>query len=72
VQDRDAIGEPEDHVHVVLDDEERQRSVETGDERRDPLGLRGRHPGGRLVEQQHFGSAHEGERELELPPLPVR
>src|SRR5207244_11467171 len=64
VEHGDAIGEAEDDVHVVFDDEERQRSIEPGDEGRDALGLGGRQSGGRLVDEQDPWPAGDGQREL--------
>src|SRR5207237_326693 len=71
VKDGDSVGQPEDDIHVVLDDEDRQRPIERGDELRDPRSLRGRHPGGRLVEQQDLRSLRARDRKPELAALPA-
>ena len=72
VQDCHAIGQPEDDVHVVLDDKDRERAIQTGDELGDPSGLKRRHARRRLVEQEHARPLRERDRELQLTALTVR
>ena len=68
----DAVGDPLDDVHVVLDHEDRVAGLgaELGDQLGDLLGLLRVHPGGGLVEQQH-PRVRRG-RAGDLEPAPVR
>src|SRR2546423_1917154 len=72
VQHGHAIREAEDDVHVVLDDEDRERAIEARDELGDTRGLERRHARGRLVEQEHVWTLRERDRELQLAALAVR
>jgi hypothetical protein len=72
VQDSHAIGQPKDHVHVVLDDEDRERAIQAGDELGDARGLDRRHTGGRLVEEENARALRERDREFELATLAMR
>src|SRR5438552_19042533 len=72
VQDRDAVGEPKDHIHVVLDDQDRQGSIQTRDEVGDASRLERRHARGGLVEEEDARPLRERDRELELTALTVR
>src|SRR5262245_20821259 len=71
MEDGDAVGEAERHVHVVLDHQERYLARQPPDRLRDPLPLARREARARLVEEQHTGIRVERERELELAPLAV-
>src|SRR5680860_1225872 len=53
VKDRHRIGEREDYVHVVLDDEHRDRPGQALNKLHHMQGLRGAHPGGRLVQKEN-------------------
>src|SRR5215469_3256319 len=71
-QDRDAVGEREHRVHVVLDQEDRVLPFQARQQLRHrarPLDAQTRH---RLVEQQHDRVGCERHAEFELPVLPVR
>src|SRR5689334_11152994 len=46
-----------DEVHVVFDDDDRRALREVLDEAHRPAGLLARHPGRRLVQQDHLGMA---------------
>src|SRR5690348_15911381 len=72
VQHRDLVGDAEDHVHVVLDQQDREGAVEPHEEFCHLLRLAGRESGGRLVEQQDFWVAGEAEDDLELTLLAMR
>src|SRR5258708_4230566 len=61
---RDAPGETEHEVHVVLDDQDRDVPRHRIEHLQDAVGLRGRHAGRRLVEQQHARAQAEGDRDL--------
>src|SRR5215469_10818091 len=71
-QDRDAVGEREHRVHVVLDQEDRVLPFQARQQLRHRarfLDAQTRH---RLVEQQHDRVGCERHAEFELPVLPVR
>ncbi len=72
-QDRDAVGQREDRIHVVLDEDDREPSLEAGRAgRRISAELGHPHPGHRLVEQQQARPARQDHRQFERPPLAVR
>ena len=52
MQHADVAGHAEDEIEVVLDDQTGSRGSSLSIQRREPRGLRGRHAGRRLVEQQ--------------------
>ena len=56
VEDRDVLGDAHDHLHVVLDEQDRQLALvaQPAHELGEPLGLLRVHAGGRLVEQQQL------------------
>ena len=72
VQNRNLRGDVEHHVHVVLDQEDREIRIELHQE----LGHLGRfarrQAGGRLVEQKNLRIAGEPQNNLELALLAVR
>ena len=71
MQHRDALGEREGDVHVVLDQQHRdvgREAFDHGDHRRR---LGGREPGGRFVEQQGARPACQREEQLDLSLLAV-
>ena len=73
VQDRDAVGEAEHDVHVVLDHRDRHpRVADLADDLGQAVDVLCRHPGHRLVEEQHRRLGGEGHRELELATVAVR
>src|ERR1700730_6825073 len=49
---RDIVGNPEDNLHIVLDDDDVDHPRELADFCNGTLGLPGAHPAGRLVEQK--------------------
>ena len=71
MQERDAIGELERHVHVVLDHQQRHLAR---DRRQQPVHvatLVDRQSGKRLVEQQHFRILRQRHRDLNPSPLAI-
>ena len=60
-------GEAEDHVHVVLDEQQRQIVGQAGHRLEDVAAFFLRHAGGRLVEQQHFRLGRERQRDFQQP-----
>src|SRR5215470_20404238 len=73
VEHDDAVAEPHDQVHVVLDQEHAQPArADALDEPHQPLGLDRVEPGRRLVQQQHRWIGGEGHREPEEPLLAAR
>jgi len=66
VKDGDAIGDRENHFHVVLDHEDRKCPGQRGDQVDDSCGFARRHSGGWLVQQQQRGLARESNRDFEL------
>src|SRR5437764_13961315 len=50
--DRDVIGNPEYHLHVVLDDDDVDRTCKLANFFDCPLGLGRAHPAGRLIEEK--------------------
>src|SRR5579875_3172334 len=66
-QDGDAIGEAENHVHVVLDDDDGETGRDAPQETHG-IGSFGRaHARGRLVEQQDLRLRRQGQPDLEPP-----
>jgi hypothetical protein len=72
VQHGDAVGEREDDVHVVLDDEHRDLARQGGEQARHPLRLLRRHPRRGLIEQEQLRGGRQRHADLELPLLAVR
>src|SRR5271156_6862581 len=70
-KNRDAIGEREHEVHVMLDQENGDLRRQFGDGGKKLLTLRVRYAGRRLVEQQHLRPASKGERDFEEALLAV-
>jgi len=68
------IGAAGDHVHVVLDHQDRYPPLvaQPPDQLGDLARLGGIHPGGRLVEQQQPGPAGERPGDLQPPAVRVR
>ena len=62
-----SLREPENDVHVVLDDQHRDIRVERGHHIEDEMALRRRHAGGRLVEQQHARLLRERDGDFHQP-----
>ena len=71
-QHRNAVGEIEHEVHVVLDQEDRDIGGESGKRREDVPPFVLGHPGGGFVEQQHARAGREREGDLQEPLLAVR
>ena len=65
MQDGDAVGEAERHVHVVLDHDQRDLAGQAGDHPREALPFARREAGARLVEEQHLRLRIQRKRELE-------
>ena len=57
---RDAVGDAEHRVHVVLDQQHGMLGLERRQQRQHALGLLGAHAGERLVEQQHARARSPG------------
>src|SRR5215470_814492 len=70
-EDGDALGEAEDEVHVVLDDQDGDARGQLLETLEDAMGLERRHPGRRLVEEQHGGPEPERDGDLHEPLLAV-
>src|SRR5438876_659733 len=70
----DAVGDPHDEVHVVLDDEdcELEGGADAPDQRPGPLYLLVVEPAGRLVEEQEPRARGQRAGELDALPSPVR
>src|SRR5207247_3348465 len=72
VQDRDAVGEGEDLVDVVLDQHDRDGPAQRADQVRHTQPRVGREAGERLVEQQQLGPCRQRDGDLEQPLVAVR
>ena len=74
VQDDDAGGHPEHHVHVVLDQQDGEAAAvgQPPDLRQHAIALARSHPCGGFVEQQQARSGRQRERDLEQSPIAVR
>jgi hypothetical protein len=70
---QDPLGGAEDHLHVVLAEQDGQRPLigDAPDQLHRPGGLLGGHAGGRLVEQEQLGLHGERDGELEGTLVPV-
>src|SRR6185437_3413077 len=66
-----AIDQAEREVHVVLDEDQRQRARQLADDARHADALGGREPRGGLVEEKKLGPRGERELQLELALLAV-
>src|SRR5712692_6419835 len=62
---RDIVGNLEDDLHVMLDDDDIDRPRELPDFRNGALGLTGAHPAGRLVEQKQPRVRDQSHADLE-------
>ena len=71
VQNRNLRGDVEHHVHVVLDQENRDAGIEFHEELGHLGGFARRQAGGRLVEQQDVRIAGKAEHDFELALLAV-
>jgi hypothetical protein len=71
VHHRHAVGHAQRHVHVVLDEDERDRRVEPEQHVGERHALAARQAGGRLVEEHQLGIARPGHADLELALLAV-
>src|SRR5882724_4011852 len=67
----DAPGEPEDQIHVVLDDQDRDFLGQLVEHLENAMRLERRHARCRLVEEQHLGFQAERDRDLDQTLLPV-
>ncbi len=65
-QHRNAVGERKNRVHVVLDQDHRDRPLEFPEERDHAVGFLRPHAGHRLVEEQGFGLGGHGHGDLQL------
>jgi len=74
VESHDAVGDPLDDVHVVLDDENGVTAIlaQLGDQLGDLVRLDRVHPRGRLVQQQQARVGRHRTGDLEPPPVRVR
>src|SRR5215204_1424672 len=63
---RDAVGQAERHVHIVLDQHHGDLARQRTDHFEDALPFAGRETRARLVEEQHAGMGAERQRQLEL------
>src|SRR6185436_12486727 len=70
-QHGDPVGEAEDRVHVVLDEEHGHAGADPADERDHALRFLGAHPSRRLVEQHELRPRGEREPHLERALLAV-
>src|SRR5690349_16981156 len=70
-EDGDALREAEHEVHVVLDDENRDLPGQSIQYFEDAVRLERRHPGSRLVEQEHAGLEAQRDRDLDQALLSV-
>src|SRR5215472_3369415 len=68
----DALGEAEDEVHVVLDDQNGDARGQLLETLEDAMGFERGHAGRWLVEQQHGGPEAQGDGDLHKPLLAVR
>ncbi len=71
-QHGDAVGEGEDEIHVVLDQQHRHVLRQRRHRLQDLVALVLGDAGGGLVEEEHVGPAGDGERDLEQALLAVR
>src|SRR3972149_547033 len=69
VQHGDTIGQLERHIHVVLDDEQRDRGIEPFEQRRHPVGLGRREARRGLGEREELWSAGQRQSDLALALL---
>src|SRR5688572_3528622 len=72
MQHRDARDDIEHHVHVVLDEEDRERGIEALEELGHLARLAGGQAGRRLVEQEQPRIARQAEHHFDLALLAVR
>src|SRR5262249_56108196 len=70
-QDRDAIGEAEDEIHVVLDEHHGHVLGQGCNRRQDLVALGVGHAGRRLVEQKHAWPAGNRQRDFQQALLAV-
>ena len=66
------LGQLHHHLHVVLDDEDRQVLGDAAHQRHGVVGLRRAHAGRRLVEAQQLRLGGERDADLEVALLAVR
>src|SRR6185312_6684968 len=71
-QHGDAPRQAEHQIHVVLDDQQREVRRQVFDDVNDDAAFRRRHPGRRLVEQQHVRLEPERDRDLDETLTPIR
>ena len=74
VEHGDALGETDDDLHAVLDEEDRLAllAMHRADQRREAVHVLSRDAGHRLVQQDHVGFAREHHGELQLALVTVR
>ena len=65
MQDKDAVAETKDHLHLVFDEKDGSLGGELLDERDHVLGLFGSHAGSWFVEQQQLRIGHQRDRDLQ-------
>lgn len=70
-QNDDALGKTEDQIHVVFDHQDREVGWQPVKRLFDARGFRGRHAGGRFVEQEDFRAKRHGKRDLDQPLLAI-
>ncbi len=68
---RDAVGQPEDDAHVVLDDHQGAPLAHLADEIDRPVGLVPAHASRRLVEEDHVGPAGDRDGDFERALLGI-
>jgi len=71
VQHGDRLHDLESHVHVVLDEQDREPRVQAFDESGHLPALAGRETGGGLIKQQHARPPGQREEHLQLALLPI-
>src|SRR5215472_13630337 len=72
MEDGNMLGDVEYHVHIVLDEEDREVAIEVGEKLYHLRGLARREAGGRFIQEQDLRVAGETEDDFELSLLAVR
>src|SRR5262244_4491768 len=72
MEDGNMLGDIEYHVHIVLDQEDREVPIEVGEKLYHLRGLARRQAGGRFIQEQDLRVAGETEDDFELSLLAVR
>ena len=72
MQHGDPMRQLHDHLHVVLDDQDRQVLGDAAHQRHRVMGFGGAHPGGRLVEAEQPGLGRQRDADFEVALLAMR